>query len=208
MLENGKLTFWDLGTYLTVGFFVTSIFSFYSISIFDMKISDWIAKLKDYSALFVILFPVVFLFSGMCIEPLANWFIKKLEDNICFFNPKESRNKKSLEELIISKLPDVNISSVNKYRYCKAVVELKFRNSNHDVFLARFGFYRSMSFLMAVLFVLNLMLITWSCRMFFINVVIFFMFCQFIKRSQDFKNHMEDAVYYNYLALMNTSDNK
>lgn len=201
MLDNGKLTFWDVGTYLTIGLFFTIVSFLYSFFIININFSLWIKELKDFSGLLILLAPILFLFTGMFIEPIANWSAKIIEKKVKWLKPRESRNKVKLEGLVKSLLPNENIEIVNKYRYCKAIVDLKFPNSNHDIFLARFGFYRSLTFLMNSLFVLNVFLVSWSFTMFLVNFFIGFMSYQFLRRSQDFRNHMEDTIYYNYLAL-------
>lgn len=38
MLDNFKLTFWDLGTYLTVGFFSFTLILYYAISAFGFDL--------------------------------------------------------------------------------------------------------------------------------------------------------------------------
>ncbi|MDV5357691.1 hypothetical protein [uncultured Kosakonia sp.] len=208
MLDNFKLTFWDLGTYLTVGFFSFTLILYYAISAFGFDLMFFLAECKDYSSVIVILLPIVFLFLGMLIEPFANYFSKKLENKCGLFKPKENRNKAELDKLIEINLPNDNIKFVNKYRYCKAIVELKFPSSNHDLFLSRFGFYRSMSFVMAILFIANIIIGEWSFVFLTAEIFIGFLFYIFFKRSQVFRNHMEQAVYYNYLALTLASADK
>lgn len=201
MFEKGRLSFWDIGTYLTVGCFASFAAAFYLYYGLSIAFPGWAKHLKDFSGSLVIIVPIVFLLVGMFIEPIANWLVKYIE-KLAWFEPREIRNKESLVNTVKSHLPDDKIDSANLYRYCKAVVELKFQNSNHDIFLARFGFYRSMSVLLVLIFIVNWFV--FKCDAINISVNFLMAFCayQFLKRSQVFKNHMEEAVYYNYLALV------
>lgn len=202
MFDGGKFTFWDIGNYLIIGFFSSLvIFFYYFILFFDGGLKSF-NYLKDYLSVLVVIMPFLFMFLGMIIEPIANWCIKKIENNIKFLGVKDSRSKSNIKAIIEKNIPSVDLKSINLYRYCKSVVEKDFPGSNHDVFLARFGFYRSMSFLMMVIVFLNLYYFPFSCMNFLCNAFILFLFYQFLRRSQNFKNHMEDVVYYNYLALV------
>lgn len=207
MFEKGKLSFWDIGTYLTVGCFTSFTAAFYIFYGLSIPFPDWAKNLKDFSGSLVIIVPIVFLLVGMFIEPIANWLVKHIE-RFAWFKPREIRNKESLVSAIKKHLPDNDITSTNLYRYCKAVVELKFQNSNHDIFLARFGFYRSMSVLLALLFVVNWFVFDCDLINIIVNALLGFSAYQFLKRSQVFKNHMEEAVYYNYLAILTSEVEK
>lgn len=205
MFEKGKLSFWDIGTYLTVGCFASFAAAFYLFYGLSIPFPSWTKNLKDFSGSLVIVVPIVCLLVGMFIEPMANWLVKYIE-KLSWFKPREIRNKESLVNTIKSHLPDNKIDSANLYRYCKAVVELKFPNSNHDIFLARFGFYRSMSVLLALIFIVNWFVFKFGIINISVNAILAFCAYQFLKRSQVFKNHMEEAVYYNYLALVVPKD--
>ncbi|WP_417435748.1 hypothetical protein [Idiomarina abyssalis] len=205
MFEKGKLSFWDLGTYLTVGCFASFAGVFYMFYGLSIPFPSGAKNLKDFSGSLVIVVPIVFLLFGMFIEPIANWLVKHIE-KLGWFKPREIRNKESLVNKIKNHLPDDDINSVNLYRYCKAVVELKCKNSNHDIFLARFGFYRSMSVLLALMFIINFFIFKCNAVNITVNFLLAFFAYQFLKRSQVFKNHMEEAIYYNYLALELSKD--
>ncbi|NQZ05498.1 hypothetical protein [Idiomarina sp.] len=205
MFEKGKLSFWDLGTYLTVGCFASFLAAFYIFYGLSIPFPSEAKNLKDFSVSLVIIVPVVFLLFGMFIEPIANWLVKHIE-KIRWFKPSEIRNRESLLNTIKNHLPDDDIDSANLYRYCKAVVELKFQNSNHHIFLARFGFYRSMSVLLVLISIINFFIFKCDAINITINVLLAFFAYQFLKRSQVFKNHMEEVVYYNYLALKLSKD--
>ncbi|SVC56523.1 uncharacterized protein METZ01_LOCUS309377 [marine metagenome] len=205
MFEKGKLSFWDIGTYLTVGCFATLAAAFYLFYGLTIPFPYCAKNLKDFSGSLVIIVPIVFLLVGMFIEPIANWIAKNIE-KLVWFKPRKIRNKEFLVNTIKNHLPDNEIDSANLYRYCKAVVELKFQNSNHDIFLARFGFYRSMSVLLTLIFIANWFVFKCDAINISVNVLLAFSAYQFLKRSQVFKNHMEEAVYYNYLALVVSKD--
>lgn len=207
MFEKGKLSFWDIGTYLTVGCFASFAAAFYLYYGLSISFPGWVKHLKDFSGSLVIIVPIIFLLVGMFIEPIANWLVKYVE-RLAWFEPREIRNKEALVDLVKSHLPSNEIDSANLYRYCKAVVELKFSGSNHDIFLARFGFYRSMSVLLALIFIVNCFDFKCDAINISVNVLLVLFAYQFLKRSQVFKNHMEEAVYYNYLALVVSKDEK
>uniref|UniRef100_UPI001F34E96A hypothetical protein n=1 Tax=Shewanella algae TaxID=38313 RepID=UPI001F34E96A len=76
MFEKGKLSFWDIGTYLTIGFFASLLFVLYCVHGFELSAPTYISKLKDFSATIAILTPILLLLIGMIIEPFANTFIK------------------------------------------------------------------------------------------------------------------------------------
>jgi hypothetical protein len=207
MLEKGKLSFWDIGTYLTVGCFASFAAAFYLYYGLSIPFSDWVKHLKDFSGSLVVIAPIVFLLVGMFIEPIANWLVKNVE-KLQWFKPRKIRNKEALVDLVKSHLPRKEIDSANLYRYCKAVVDLKFPGSNHDIFLARFGFYRSMSVLLLLIFIVNFFYFKCDAISIFVNFSLAFLAYQFLRRSQVFKSHMEEAVYYNYLALVVSKDEK
>lgn len=207
MFENGKLSLWDIGTYLTVGCFASFAAAFYLYYGLSIPFTDWVKYLKDFSGSLVIVFPIVFLLVGMFIEPISNWLVKNIE-KIPWFEPRQIRNKEALVGLVKSHLPSNEIDSANLYRYCKAVVELKFSGSNHEIFLARFGFYRSMSVLLVLILMVNLFYFKCDSVNIFVDILLALFAYQFLKRSQIFKNHMEEAVYYNYLALVFSKDDE
>ena len=205
MFEKGKLSFWDIGTYLTVGCFASFVAVFYLFYGFSFPFPNWAKNLKDFSGSLVIVVPIVFLLVGMIIEPIANWLVKYVE-KLGWLKPREIRHKESLVNIVKKYLPNDEIESANVYRFCKAVVELKFENSNHDIFLARFGFYRSMCVLLALIFIVNFFVFKCNAINILFNALLGFFAYKFLKRSQVFKNHMEEAVYYNYLALAVSKD--
>ncbi len=205
MFEKGKLSFWDIGTYLTVGCFASVVAAFYLFYGLSISFPNWVKDLKDFSGSLVIVVPIAFLLVGMLIEPIANWLVKYVE-MLDFFKPREIRHKESLVNIVKKHLPYCEVESANLYRFCKAVVELKFQNSSHDIFLARFGFYRSMSVLLALIFIVNFFVFKCNSLNIIFNALTGFFAYIFLKRSQVFKNHMEEAVYYNYLALVMSKD--
>ena len=207
MFEKGKLSLWDIGTYLTVGCFASFAAIFYIFYGLSIPFPYWAKSLKDFSGSLIIVVPLVFLLTGMLIEPIANWLVKYIE-KCTWFKPKEMRNKESVENIIKSHLPLHDINSVDLYMYCKAIVELKFQNSNHAIFLARFGFYRSMSVLLALLFFINWFVFKNDVINVTANFLLFIFAYLFLKRSQMFKSHMEEAVYYNCLALVVSKEEK
>jgi len=200
MFEKGKLSFWDIGTYLMIGCFSFIIIIGYLFLEFGLPLKKWLIDFKDFSGSVVILLPIIFILLGMLIEPLANTVAKYVE-KIPFLAPKENKNKNKLIELISKSLPDEYQDKDNPYRFCKAIVELKSPNSNHEIFLSRFGFYRSLSFIFISITILNLFLLNY-CSLLASSILSISLSVIFLKRSQTFLVHMSNSVFYNYIALV------
>lgn len=205
MFEKGKLSFWDIGTYLTIGFFASLLFVLYCVHGFELSAPTYISKLKDFSATIAILTPILLLLIGMIIEPFANTFIKEIE-KIKIFTPKKGRSIEKIVEIVDKKLPKSSLIDI-RYRYCKSIVELKFPNSNHEIFLARFGFYRSLSFIFICILIANFFVKNLSCTLQLINIINLYFAYISLRRSQLYKSHMEYSVYINYLAVIDTDEN-
>lgn len=200
MLEKISFTLWDIGAYLIIGFYSTVVILLYCFAANYLTPETLLEESKNHSSLLIILTPIIFLSIGMMIEPIANWTTKKLE-KITIFKPRGSRKKEKLIALIKIKLDNSEITNIDTYKYCKAVLELNNPNSNHEIFLARFGFYRSLSFIFMILPIIHFFTLSLSIRSLAISVFFAFMFYQCFKRAQIFKVHLEEAVYFNYLAL-------
>lgn len=200
MLEKVNLSLWDVGAYLIIGFFVSIITLTYCFikNVIDPLV--FFAEIRNYSAILVILMPICFLFLGMTIEPFANLAVKKIEKT-SFFKAKESRNKDKLISIIEASLPDPKLKDVNIYKYCKAVLENKSPNSKHEIFLARFGFYRSLSFIFITISAANIIILEITVTSILSSFLFIAVAHQCLKRAQLFKVHLEESVYYNYIAL-------
>lgn len=207
MLEKMSFTLWDIGAYLIIGFYSTVVIFSYCFATNYLSPEIFLEESKNHSSLLIILTPIIFLSLGMIIEPIANWTNKQLE-KINIFKPAGSRKKDNLLSLIAKKLDNPDITSINTYKYCKAVLELKNPNSNHEIFLARFGFYRSLSFIFMTLPIINLFALSLSAKSLAISIFFAFMFYQCFRRAQLYKVHLEESVYFNYLALYEKNDNK
>lgn len=201
MIEKGRLSFWDLGTCLMIGF-LSSVFAVvYLILGRGFDFFGYIEILKSIPGVLIVVLPVWFLLLGMFVEPIANMVCKWLE-KVPLLKPRKSHHHEYVVRLVSKLLPDEDIRKDNPYRFCKSVVELKCPNSNHEIFLARFGFYRSLGFVFFVSAFMNFMVLGFGCGststafLFAILGVIFF------KRAQIFLNHMSDTVYFNYAALV------
>ncbi len=200
MIEKGKLSFWDVGTYLMIGFLSTFVFSVSLVWKSGLDWSGWIEVVKSISGLLVVILPIWFLLLGMFVEPVANMVCKWLE-KIPLLEPKKSHHQEYVVGLVSKLLPDEELRTESPYRFCKSVVELKYPNSNHEIFLARFGFYRSLGFVFFVsssmsFFVLGCGLLSLS-----VAIICAILGVVFLRRSQVFLSHMSDAVYFNYAAL-------
>ena len=198
MIDKAKLGFWELFTYFLIGLLITIFFIIYTTRVDLIALDEILRILKDCGALGVVLFPIIFLILGLLFEPIGNFSFKYLE-RISYFKPRESRGVAALEPVIIKYLP-AGLGNRQAFRYCKAVVEQNFPNSNISVFLARFGFYRGLGILMIMLCVVDLILIDWDLYSALQSFIYLSLSIVFIKRAQSFKGHMEYETYYNFIA--------
>tara|TARA_R100000656_G_scaffold58224_1_gene45463 strand:- start:3969 stop:4610 length:642 start_codon:yes stop_codon:yes gene_type:complete len=201
MIEKGKLSFWDVGTYLMIGFLSSVCAVAYLFWGRSFDFSVYIELLKSISGVLIVILPIWFLLLGMFVEPIANIACKWLE-KAPLLKPRKSHHQESVVRLISKLLPDEDIRKDNPYRFCKSVVELKCPNSNHEVFLARFGFYRSLGFIFFLSTFMSFIVLGFGCGSTFVAFVCAILGVVFLKRSQIFLNHMSDAVYFNYAALV------
>ena len=205
MFERGNLTFWDIGNYLTIGFFFFSLFILYLILFFGIDITYLFSLTKDFSNLLIILLPIMFLAIGMIIDPLANFSVKSSE-KIYFLRPKDNKYSKNLQFNCKKFIDKQNFDEgFSLFLYCKAVVELNIQDTKYDIYLARFGFYRNLCFLIFCLFFFNFIILNSSFINMLLNCILLPISWFFLKRAQIFKIHMENYIYYSYLALMTSS---
>lgn len=207
MVESIKFSLWEMFTYFLIGLQALVLALIYVIVFYqDMKLdvfSNIDTVQNNFATYAMFTLPFVLLLIGMLIEPLANK-VAKVMDTIRYLKPKSRRQTNTLEKeirLINSEIP----SQLKLFRYCKAVVEQNSLSANLNVFLARFGFYRSTSFLFLVL-AIAVMLTAPICSLFQIITITSIVFSIFFhKRAQDFLGHMEYEVYFCYLAYKTES---
>jgi ABC-type multidrug transport system fused ATPase/permease subunit len=199
MVDKGKLSLWDLWTYLVSGFFSSILVAIYVIYYLQFDLSAALSIIKNISSILLILLPLVFLCIGMLLEPIANIFEKTIK-KLSFFPRKNNQRLESVKDIIKKLVPDT-IDDRMLYRYCKSVVELKSSTSNADLFLARFGLYRNLSFLSFLCIIANLVFfnITWASSLLSVSLLAFVVLT--MRRATEFLRHMESAIYYHFIAL-------
>ncbi|WP_415892064.1 hypothetical protein ACMXYN_12255 [Neptuniibacter sp. PT8_73] len=229
MVENIKLSIWDVYTNFLVGLLVLIISSLfiYLSSFFDAHRESLQVIYGNLSLGTAVLLPFVLMLVGSIIDPFSNMyctFLKKISKYSFFawLRVREHRDttilKESAKKMISSniefKTDSDNRDTPNPYRICKAYVEQKGHTYNMQVFLARMGFYRncSMIFLISGLVffyvdfdIVKLIFGTVSDCLIVSNVLVFlisvFLSISFFKRSLAFKGHLEYEVFYQYITL-------
>lgn len=195
-MDKVKLSFWELFTYLLIGFGMILLVVF-GISL-ETDIHSLLTKTKDYNTLIVFSIPFISLMLGMMLEPISNKIAKILEKTF-ILKPKINRGLKDILPIVNNYLPK-NFPEKSRYRFCKAVVEQHCPSNNISVFLARFGFYRSTSTLSLLLLLYLAIFKDFTCFYISVELTLFVLVIIFLKRAQQFKDHMEYEAYYNFVA--------
>lgn len=198
MVDKAKLGFWELFTYFLIGLLIAISVLTYVVLLNEVEWKTIAKILKEANAVLLLLIPLLALILGMLFEPISNYSLKFFE-GLKILKQRESRSVSSLMPIIQKYLP-ADLGEKQRFRYCKAVVEQNYPNSNISVFLARFGFYRSVGILSLIHFPLTLMLIDIDCLSLLYSISFAFLSFIFIKRAQFFKGHLEYEVFFNYLA--------
>jgi hypothetical protein len=198
LIDKAKLGFWELFTYFLIGLLITVFITVYSIYFDYVSWADVVKSTKDSGAAGVIFFPVLFLILGLVFEPFSNLVLDLIEC-VPYLGRRESRGVAALYPIVDEHLP-TGLGARQRFRYCKSVVEQNFPNSNISVFLARFGFYRSLGVLMLLLFPITLFLIDITSCSALTSSIYLILSLTFIKRAQSFKGHMEYEAFFNFIA--------
>ncbi|MBA6296590.1 hypothetical protein [Colwellia sp. MB02u-9] len=198
MIDKAKLGFWELFTYFLIGLLISVFVTVYAIQFDYVSWAKLVKLIKDSGAVGVVFLPILFLVLGLIFEPFSNYSLTLIE-KIPFLKRRESRGITALEPFLTKYISD-KLLNIQRFRYCKAVVEQNFPNSNVSVFLARFGFYRSLGVLMLVLFPITLTLIDITLCSALTSSIYLLLSLIFIKRAQSFKGHMEYEVFFNFIA--------
>lgn len=194
MFDNGKLSLWDVFNNLSIGLatFLIILFSVFFYLDFDhFKILGLLSK---FSSVLVILIPVLLLLLGMLVDALSNRFYKT-QCWLYRINKSISKNQMEVLAKVRKILPDI-ISEKTMFRYCKAFVCQNCKNNNVEVFLARFGFYRNVSFILFISVFASYYILTSMM----LSVILLLLSRVFMNRAKHFLNLLEFEVYYNYLA--------
>ena len=206
MIEKIRVTLWDLLTFFLSGFFVSIIIIFHLIVLENDMCISLIKLLKDIPTSYVLFTTLMSLtLTGMLIEPVANIVDKKIIAPVLSkLKLVRSRNIREKEELksTISKIlkSEMDEEITNTYHFCKDYVEQKQLTTNFMVFLARFGFYRNVSFLCFVTGIFSLFIYEEIIN----SIIALFVWLIFTviykKRSEDFFSYQAPTLYRAFLA--------
>jgi hypothetical protein len=198
LIDKAKLGFWELFTYFLIGLLISVFVTAYAIKFDYVSWATLVKSIKGSGAVGIVVFPILLLVLGLIFEPFSNYSLTLIE-KLPFLGRRESRGVAALEPFLTKYISE-DLVNIQRFRYCKAVVEQNFPNSNVSVFLARFGFYRSLGILMLVLFPITLAMIDITPCSALISSIYLLLSLIFIKRAQSFKGHMEYEVFFNFIA--------
>lgn len=194
MFDNGKLSLWDVFNNLSIGL-TTLLVSAYPVFLYiDFDKVKTFELLSKFTTVLVILLPVLLLLLGMFVDALSNRLCN-IQNSFYRINRRIPRDQPEIKARVRKIVPE-DISEKTMFRYCKAYVLQNCNNTNVDIFLARFGFYRNFSF---ILFVVSFVSYIPSSSL-ILSLAIFIVSREFMKRSFHFRCHLESEVYYNYLV--------
>jgi hypothetical protein len=143
LIDKAKLGFWEIFTYFLIGLLVMIVILAYGYVTYELNWTKADKFLKNNSGLLLLLLPLTCLLIGMIFEPISNFIIKQVE-KCPFVKPQPARNLIKLMPFV-KKYTPANMEEALLYRHCKATVEQNCANTNIAIFLARFGFYRSLA---------------------------------------------------------------
>ena len=204
MIDKAKLGFWDIFTYLLIGLLLTKI-TFVLLLSGNLISWDSISRgLKELGSLSIVFIPIISLILGMSFEPISNKVLNKLVKK-GIIKKSTPRDAEKLLDIIKNNYLPKNLSNASTYRYCKAVVEQNFASTNINIFLSRFGFYRSAGTILLLLIPATIFLFKLSFFTSILSIIYLILSYSFLNRAQSFKGHIEYEVYYNFIAYMEDS---
>ena len=205
MIEKTKLGLWDFFVSALSGYAI--IVSVLAHCLFKGVIT-WEIILNSSVALIAVAGLLTIILAGLLFEPLANYAAKLFI--VCMY--KYSRlfgfknwddNIRSLEEKARQDVPE-GIKE-NTYQYCKNRIIKNASGNAYMPFLAKYGFYRSMFFLL----LLNSISIPFIYQFSWIKTMMASLFMLalalvYLRRSGDFYRHMSVTIYSQFISLHNT----
>jgi hypothetical protein len=218
MIEKVRVTLWDLLTFFLSGFLASIITFAHFLVLNNDKCILFIKSFKDIPTSYILfVIPIFLTLIGMLIEPLANICDKKLIAPILLkIKIIKSKNEEEKEELksIISKIikTEINEEITNVYHFCKDYVEQKQLTTNFMIFLARFGFYRNVSFLCFIASIISPFLYDENSEKIIASLIWLTLTVIYKKRSVDFFSYQAPTLYRCFLAdryiIKQNKDNK
>lgn len=207
MFEKTKLSLWDFFVSTLSGFAI--VLSVLVHCLFKGLIT-WEIILDSSSALIAVAGFLIILLLGLLFEPLANYATKIL--TTCPYNYPElfgfktwDGKIKSFEKIARTYIPEEIEGET--YQYCKNWLQQNASDVFYMSFLAKYGFYRSMFFLL----LLNAICIPFIYQSVCIKIIILSSFLLvlalvYLHRSGDFHRHMNTTVYMQFISLLNTKN--
>jgi hypothetical protein len=146
---------------------------------------------------------------GLLFEPLANYTTKLLTTRPWRYSKEFGfknwdNNIGSLEKKARQYIP--NSIEENAYQYCKNWINQNTSDDSYMPFLAKYGFYRSMFFLV-LLNALSIPFIYQLNPMKLVEILSFMIILAliYLRRSCDFYRHISITIYSRFISSFNTS---
>ena len=203
MIEKTKLSLWDFFVSTLSGYAI--ILSILTHCLFK-GIITWKSIFDSPSALLAIAGLLTIILAGLLFEPLANYATKLL--TTCPWNYRKTLgfkswdpNIKALENKARKDIPD-GIEE-NTYHYCLNWLHQNASDDSYIPFLAKYGFYRSMSLLL----LLNAGCVLFIYPSSYIKLMIFLLLITltfiYFYRSRVFYRHMNVTIYSSFISIFN-----
>jgi hypothetical protein len=206
MIENFKISLWDLFT-----FFVTGVVIYFCLSYLGFDFELQFSKSEFLNNIIVI---IIFYVVGLIFEPIANYIFKFLKKKVyksCNDDVKNNEDYKSkyyeeVKELIDKDYPNLSKSNNIYFQLAKSVLLQSNVSNSFMEFLAKYGLLRNLSILSLFMFILhffykyddfkNQLLIYFLLPIFF--AIIHY---KLFRRAQVFYLYVGQEVFRNYIVL-------
>ena len=205
MFEKIRVSIWEWFVYFLSGFLgLISIVVSFNLN-GDINIYTYIDKVRGVDIFILILLLILI---GKLIEPFANLFDKAISylAKKCVFISAilgDSSNNKWMKEitdqyvpLIKKKVPEEFSSDEFVFRWAKDFLIQQDLNSDGLIFLTRYGFYRSVAFILfstGVVYMVN-------NENFIVGLILIVASFVYRFRSGNFYVHLNQSVYNNFLV--------
>ncbi|ROS01147.1 hypothetical protein EDC56_1575 [Sinobacterium caligoides] len=205
MFDKIRLSLWDIFTFFLTGFLASALFCtlFLVFDVFTFaQLFDFIRQLP--SSIVLVAAPLLFTLLGMLIEPIANYFDKKIGRHLFGWaiskNSQRNHDEERLEQEIKNHyLGSLNGEIINPFSLCKEYVETKQLSTTFMVFLSRYGFYRNCALLTLITGSCAAVLVTHPIYSVLIAVGSYFLAALFKRRSAEFYSYLAPTVYRAFL---------
>ena len=205
MIEKIKLGLWDFFVSILSGYAIVSSILIHCLL---KDVVTWKTIFDSSTVLIAVAGLLTILLAGLLFEPLAN-YVTKLLTTCPWLYSKEygfknwDNNIESLKNKARQYIP--NGIEESTYQYCKNWIDQNAPDDSYMPFLAKFGFYRSMSLLVA----LNAISIPFIYELTLRNIIIvlssmLLLALVYYRRSSDFYRHISVTIYSRFISSFNT----